>query len=110
MAAALFACLVTGSKFGRAIDPSNFVGISFFFADALAIERPTKNLARSAEMVVLHLGEPTIDECGFAHATLGLERENARSRCGPGLSARRPRLVQHIEFFVAAKERHTGFG
>jgi adenylate cyclase len=37
LVAALFACLVTGSKFGRAIDPSNFVGILFFFVDAMAV-------------------------------------------------------------------------
>ena len=37
MVAALFACLVTGAKFGRDVDPSNFVGIFFFFVDALAV-------------------------------------------------------------------------
>jgi class 3 adenylate cyclase len=37
MVAALFACLVTGAKCGRAVDPSNFVGIFFFFVDALAV-------------------------------------------------------------------------
>ena len=37
MGAALFACLVTGWKVGRDIDPSNFAGIFLFFAVALAL-------------------------------------------------------------------------